>query len=132
MIEALAAASEDRRVEDLIFDAQEIFVELSDDSSGPTVDPQDLISLQRAQRFISAALGSLTTARQLIDLARNALADAYTEPVEPCAERGGFSSVCELPKGHDGKHRERSTEWDEESQRAFAKAMSGGRFGRLD
>jgi hypothetical protein len=40
--------------------------------------------------------------------------------------------VCELPKGHDGKHRERTTEWDEESQQAFAKAMSSGRFGRLD
>ncbi len=132
MIEALAAASEDRRVEDLIFDAQEIFAEISDDTSGPTVDPADLVSLRRAQRFLSAALGSLTTARQLIDLARNALGDAYCEPVEACADRGGFSSVCELPKGHDGKHRQRTTEWDEESQRAFARAMGTGKYGRLD
>ncbi len=132
MIETLAEATGDRRVEDLIFDAQEIFAELSDDTSGPTVDPADLVSLRRAQRFLSAALSSLNTARQLVELAGNALADAYCEPVEACADRGGFSSVCELPKGHDGKHRERTTEWDEASQRAFARAMGTGKYGRLD
>ncbi len=81
-------------------------------------NPHDMLNVARAEKF-AAALAQAVTA-------------AYSEIVEKCANRGGFSGVCELPKGHDGKHRQRSTEWDEESQRAFAKAMSAGRFGRLD
>jgi len=136
MIEALAAASEDRRVEDLICDAQEIFAELSDDTSGPTVDPADLISLRRAQRFISAALGSLTTARQLIDLARNALADAYCEPAEAysetvCGDFNTVGSMCTKPAGHDGGHRSQwGAKWTDESNAIAGQWMSKQMTGR--
>jgi hypothetical protein len=58
----------------------------------------------------------------------------YTEAavVEACEVRGGFSSVCELPAGHEGKHRHRTFEWDAEAQSAFDRSMSAGAFGRLD
>ena len=96
-------------------ECQTLAAEMMDESIS---NPHDMLNVARAEKF-AAALAQAVTA-------------AYSETVEKCANRGGFSSVCELPKGHDGKHRQRATQWDEESQRVFAKAMSAGRFGRLD